>query len=201
MEKILLRGSSLTFILQGELLKSDVRNNGDDPAWDLNDSIFDCSILPKCDSTCSGPHKGRIQRVTKECSCVVEWFIHALILRWLLTLFIFISTNVSRVMLINGLVKVFWKKFHPGTVIGRANCDEFGRIITHGDGSMKGDYIDRKNENVSASVQKDIKKRMQKNSFIFQAKGYATIFCSLLLTCLWVAMILIAPNEVHVDWL
>ena len=174
--------------------------------WRLDEAIFDCSALPHCDITCPGPHKDRLRRITKECSCLTEWFVHSLCFRWLLSILIFGLMNSSRVIFVNGLAKVIWRRLHPGTFTVWATCDENGAIITQlesDDKNEEGSHLDNnsKRKSMPANLVRDIKTTIERNSFKFRLGGFAAMFLAALMNLSWFLLVMNAPDASKVKWL
>ena len=57
-------------------------------SWETKDSIFQCDAMPYCDVTCEGPNQDVLGQTTRECGCTVEWFLHSLWLKVVLSLMV-----------------------------------------------------------------------------------------------------------------
>lgn len=74
----------------------------------VSSSIFDCESLPPCSITCEAPsslskssssiYSSDISSLSKDCSCMAEWYWNGQLLRTSLAVLIFIITNVSRLV-------------------------------------------------------------------------------------------------------
>lgn len=62
----------------------------------LQSSIFQCDALPACAVTCVGPPVDVLSALSKDCSCMAEWWWNGYLMQTLLSLFIYIVLNVSR---------------------------------------------------------------------------------------------------------
>ncbi|CAN0503923.1 unnamed protein product, partial [Ectocarpus sp. 8 AP-2014] len=69
---------------------------------------LDCDTIPTCRMTCVGPNEELLQAVTIHAGCMVEWFFHAGTVRVAATLLMFLFLNVSRIVLVGGVVKLNW---------------------------------------------------------------------------------------------
>lgn len=70
---------------------------------------LDCDTIPTCRMTCSGPNEELLRVVTVHAGCMVEWFFHAGIARAAATFLMFLFLNISRVVLVSGVVKLNWR--------------------------------------------------------------------------------------------
>jgi len=83
---------------------------------------FSCEAIPVCTVSCHGPDKGIVSAVVKKCSCYGEWMAHANILQCLIGLWVFMCINVSRIWVIEGIVRIAWKKLSPKVFEYRGDC-------------------------------------------------------------------------------
>ncbi|KAG5184838.1 hypothetical protein JKP88DRAFT_255227 [Tribonema minus] len=119
----------------------------DDAAWaaELNaGAVIDCSAMPACAITCPGPNKELLSEATQHAGCMLEWCLHSAWLRLSLTLLVFVLMNLSRLMLVRGVIKLLWRHMHPGLFTFRATCREGGELVaavasSGGDGAAKAD--------------------------------------------------------------
>ena len=93
---------------------------------DLQDQVFNCDALPVCDNVCEGADEALIRAVTKNCGCFAEWLFHSIFIKWAFSFFIYIFLNVSRMICMIGLLRIFWRFLHPGIFTYRATCDREG---------------------------------------------------------------------------
>lgn len=59
--------------------------------------------------TCAGPNEELLRVVAVHAGCMVEWMFHAGTVRLAATLLMFLFLNVSRVVLVGGVVKLNWR--------------------------------------------------------------------------------------------
>ena len=112
---------------------------------------FDCNALvPACEITCQGPHKRKIDIVTKECGCTFEWLFHSMWLQFGISCTLFLLLNASRIFFIDGLARVLWKILHPGTFTVWATWDESGVFISQSSRFTQWEHGDKR-ENESGS--------------------------------------------------
>jgi hypothetical protein len=160
--------------------------------WVLQDAIFDCQALPSCDVTCNGPQKQKLRQVTKECSCMFEWFLHSLCLRMILSLLIFGLMNASRVIFVDGLARVLWRRLHPGTFSVSATCDVDGVLLTP-------DLIDHDLSH-GYSIEEDMKNQIERNTRLFHLGGCMMMAGAACMNICWIVLILKASDMTRLDW-
>ncbi|CBJ29864.1 conserved unknown protein [Ectocarpus siliculosus] len=98
--------------------------------WKVEDGIaLDCDTIPTCRMTCVGPNEELLQAVTIHAGCMVEWFFHAGTVRVAATLLMFLFLNVSRIVLVGGVVKLNWSRLHPGVFTYKGTCTRAGELI------------------------------------------------------------------------
>ena len=62
----------------------------------LQTSLYNCNQLPVCRITCEGPNEMIIQQISTQCGCMVEWGVHAAVLKCILVGIVFVLLNISR---------------------------------------------------------------------------------------------------------
>ncbi len=183
--------------------------------WQLDEAIFDCTTLPSCGMTCKSPHKEKIRRVTKECGCIVEWFFHAVWLRTILSFFIFIVMNVSRIRFINGLANFVWRHLRPAAFTVLATCSDDGEVDTNdrdevddGEGLDTSHHSiknDEKEEHTKIShgskVTSSISEKIERSTNAFEFKGKLLMIAALSTNVLWVSVVFITPDQTKIKWL
>lgn len=131
---------------------------------------------------------------------------HSLCFRWLLSILIFGLMNSSRIIFVNGLAKVIWRRLHPGTFTVWATCDETGAIITQlesDDKNEEGLHLDNNSnrKSIPANLVRDIKTTIERNSFKFRLGGFAAMFLAALMNLSWFLLVINAPDASKVKWL
>ena len=160
--------------------------------WVLQDAIFNCQALPSCDVTCDGPQKQKLRQVTRECSCMFEWFIHSLCLRMILSFLIFGLMNGSRVIFVDGLARVLWRRLHPGTFSVWATCDSDGVLLAP-------DLIDG-DENCGYSMKDEMKKQIDSSTRWFHLGGCMMMAGAICMNICWIVLIMKVPDMTRLDW-
>lgn len=85
------------------------------PDYDDNDGLekdgiaLDCDQIPTCRMSCAGPNEELLRIVTTHAGCMVEWYFHASTVKLGATLLMFLFLNISRVVLVGGIVKLNWR--------------------------------------------------------------------------------------------
>ena len=79
----------------------------------LVDSRFQCQSLPTCQITCLSPDLSVVHAVMKSCSCMGEWMVHGDIFNAALALCVYLVLNVSRILIMRGFVRMFWRAMCP----------------------------------------------------------------------------------------
>jgi len=79
----------------------------------LEDSTFNCTLLPPCVPTCNGPDKQLIRSSTHQSGCTTEWMVHAGVVRFFMTILVFASLNLSRMWLLQGCLRYGWRSLTP----------------------------------------------------------------------------------------
>ena len=191
--------------MQGNYINPKSCNIGhkDWESFHILDSVFDCSRLPSCDVTCEGPHKAKLRKVTKECSCTGEWLFHSYWLRNILSFLIYVLLNLSRVLFIDGLSRVLWRHLHPGGFTFWANCSINGEIITQEKGFYceERKYHNNNGEKHGKKLDKIIKKQIHRNSLKFKMTGFMMILGSISMNGIWIAILLRVNDDLRLVWM
>ena len=166
--------------------------------------------------TCTGPNKEKLRTVTKECGCTIEWFIHSVWLKGLISLMVYALMNASRLGFVDGLSRVLWKSLHPGTFTVWATCDVDGKLLPSGTTSTKNMILSNEVESEfgtettvteemsiakSAYLSDEIRDQIQKSSMIFQMGGIGMMVVSLLLNVPWILVVRWSPDGTRPKWL
>lgn len=171
--------------------------------WELNDAIFNCDKLPICEVTCTGPHKDKLDKVSKECGCMAEWLFHSSWLRGLLSFLIFGITNGTRMIFVDGLSNVLWKSFHPGKLTVWATCDDSGGIFTKEFQGIRSLFLSKREDGNAASLHalEAIKKEIGRTTFRFRMLGIIKIIGALTANLLWILIVFNTADTTNIIWL
>ncbi|CAM9905581.1 unnamed protein product [Choristocarpus tenellus] len=71
--------------------------------------VLDCKTIPECHTSCTGPSTALLQAATQHAGCMVEWLFHAGMLKGFTALIMFVLINFSRMVLVRGMVKRYWR--------------------------------------------------------------------------------------------
>jgi len=92
----------------------------------LGDASFDCTKLPPCNLTCTGPDKEALMAVTYDSGCISEWTFHAGLFRTLLGLLVFVCINISRVLLMTAVIRLSWRQLTSKGFEFQGTCTKLG---------------------------------------------------------------------------
>ena len=93
------------------------------------DSVFDCTTLPVCKISCTGPNKSIIHSVCKRCSCMVEWLFNAVIFQVAGGIIVYLMMNFTRVMICRGVIMVLWRSLTKEEFEVKTTCSRSGEIL------------------------------------------------------------------------
>eukprot|EP00586_Coscinodiscus_wailesii_P015898 CAMPEP_0172506782 /NCGR_PEP_ID=MMETSP1066-20121228/198223_1 /TAXON_ID=671091 /ORGANISM="Coscinodiscus wailesii, Strain CCMP2513" /LENGTH=816 /DNA_ID=CAMNT_0013283975 /DNA_START=430 /DNA_END=2880 /DNA_ORIENTATION=+ len=178
---------------------------------DLQNAIFNCDELPSCPLTCPGPHRPKLQTVTRDCGCMSEYFLHSSWLRTAVALLIFACLNASRAGIIEGLTRIRWRHLHPELFTVRSTCRTDGTFVDpttnsavgfwhHGGSGMVGasrDGNDDEEEEEEEEMSTLLKTRLA-NDIIprFECTGYAILIVALLFNLPWIYGLLVVDYSI-----
>jgi len=96
----------------------------------LEEPPINCTNLPTCGTQC-GVDVSVVQGVSHRASCMTEWYIHSSILKAVCTVVVFIFWNICRTLLLDGLVRIYWKHLVRGSGLNfYSTCNQQGQIDT-----------------------------------------------------------------------
>jgi hypothetical protein len=91
---------------------------------------INCTNLPTCGTQC-GVDTSVVQGVSHRASCETEWYIHSSILKIVCTIVVFLFWNICRTLLLDGLVRIYWKHLVRGNGLNfYSTCNQQGQIDT-----------------------------------------------------------------------
>ena len=92
----------------------------------LHYAVYNCTALPDCEVSCSGPSREVTGTLCRRCGCHSEWYFHGMVLQLLLAIFVFLCINTWRVCLVDALCRLLWRELVAGEFEFVATCDERG---------------------------------------------------------------------------
>jgi len=94
----------------------------------LQNATFDCTLLPACTLPCTGPDQAALQAATFESGCQSEWMVHAGLFRFALALLTYACLNLSRLLIVMGIVRLCWRSLSRHGFEFRGSVDRLGHI-------------------------------------------------------------------------
>ena len=164
---------------------------------DLDDSVFNCTRLPTCAITCEGPYQKILKHSTKESGCMIEWFIHSEWLQLTTAFFVFISLNISRIVLTAGIARICWEHLHPEKLKFISTCTLAGKVLPSDDKKESSQIED---DNLY-DIEKSIKSRISSARAQFKLSGYVMIFFALCINGIWIFLLTQIGNTTLPYWL
>lgn len=122
------------------------------------DSVFDCTSLPVCKVTCSGPNRNIIHSVCKRCSCMVEWLFNAIIFQVTGGIIVYLIMNFTRVMICRGMIMVFWRSLTKEEFEVKTTCSRSGEILLQ-TASLWGNKESRTEERIDGEEEGSVRVR------------------------------------------
>jgi hypothetical protein len=92
--------------------------------------IFNCKAMPTCEITCTGPDRSVLSAASQSCSCVLEWYIHSHLFRAIVVTSLFGLLNLSRIIIIKGLLMSMWKSLNVRIFDCTLSCTDEGTLIS-----------------------------------------------------------------------
>jgi len=94
-------------------------------SFSLLPAIFNCSEMPPCTSSC-GVSKPVILVASLQAGCETEYLVHSFIARFGVTILVFISLNLSRMLFMAAIVRLGWRSLTPRGFEFVSNCTRVG---------------------------------------------------------------------------
>jgi len=88
-------------------------------------AVFNCSELPPCTTGC-GVFKPSLIAASLQAGCETEYLVHSFIARFGVTLLVFISLNLSRMLFMAAIVRLGWRSLTPRGFEFVSNCTRVG---------------------------------------------------------------------------
>jgi len=110
----------------------------------------------------------------------------------ILSFLIFGLMNGSRVIFVDGLARVLWRRLHPGTFSVWATCDSDGVLLAP-------DLIDG-DENCGYSMKDEMKKQIDSSTRWFHLGGCMMMAGAICMNICWIVLIMKVPDMTRLDW-
>ncbi|GBG26227.1 Hypothetical Protein FCC1311_024482 [Hondaea fermentalgiana] len=147
------------------------------------DRTYDCNNIAACDFECSGPNEAILRGVTFNTACTSEWYAHAELLCFFCAILGYITSNLARLIFLNGIVKVSWRHLSSHRFALIASCREDGSIVYPEEVTEKGE-----------SFRKVIVRQLRIAIRAFERRGCLITLFGIAVVIPWIA-ILIALNR------
>ena len=177
-----------TYLLEPTCLTAMV---GDD--WALQDSVYNCDNLPTCDMSCGGPNRFLLEGQTEACGCMMEWGGHSVWLKLVLALVIYILLNMSRIKLIQGLTKLFWKYLHPGLFTFKSTCTREGEVVVGEGEEIKDMEMGGGSKGAFAAL---LRRKLEEVLKRFWRKGIPQVMLAIALNVPWVYLLMNVSHDI-----
>uniref|UniRef100_A0A7S2RBE8 Uncharacterized protein n=1 Tax=Rhizochromulina marina TaxID=1034831 RepID=A0A7S2RBE8_9STRA len=107
----------------------------EDPStWTIDDASFYCSDLPDCQPSCDNPNKEVLRHLSNICGCMAEWLLHAWWMQTCGVIMVYILMNLSRIIVVDALCRIFWRTMAPNCFTYLATCSFDGQYLGPPDG-------------------------------------------------------------------
>jgi hypothetical protein len=99
-------------------------------APEMAGAFFNCSHLALCNVVCQGPNPVMLRSSTFTAGCDSEWLFHASLFRFLLTILVYVSLNVSRTFILLALCRLNWRALTPMGFNFVGSCSRAGVLAS-----------------------------------------------------------------------
>jgi len=145
---------------------------------------FNCSEIETCNFGCSGPNQELLRGNAHDSSCTVEWYFHAELLTVVMVPTIYILTNLSRLIFLRGIVKVYWRHLSGHKFSYLVSCHEDGTVIYPEAVTKKGQ-----------TFRKVIVKQLRYAIVRFERDGWILVLFGMALNVPWISILVITSNN------
>ena len=152
------------------------------------DVSFDCQSLPTCEISCNGVHDPFVESASLHCSCMTEWKLHASIMSIFLCLFVFVSINISRYLIVNGIFTVFWRSLQPHQIQFIGTLEANGNLL-----------FDKTKQQCNSDTNLNLKASIRRAIWIFLCRGYLMLFLSIVVTIPWFILLSDTQDTLQYD--
>lgn len=105
---------------------------------ELDDQPLNCTAeIPLCSYDCPGPDAYLLKQSSSKSVCYGEYFLHSFILRIFCTVVVYIFWNLSRMLLMNGIVMLYWRALTPKGFEYLGTCDRDGNVLEDSERELK----------------------------------------------------------------
>jgi hypothetical protein len=146
---------------------------------------FNCSNLPLCAVGCTGPDVSVISDLSRQCSCMGEWFVHSRVLSIGVAACMYVTLYVSCHLLHTGLLMTEWRHLRPAVFDVKASCDTDGEIQKQeGESEHQNEVADARRTQLGRQLR------------AYEQRGYLVALAGGAVNMLWIALLIIARNNI-----
>ena len=83
------------------------------------------------ESPAAGRHREVLGLFSNRCGCHSEWLFHGFVLQILLAILVYVSMQVARTLLVEGVLRITWRRLHVYAeleVLGTADLDSLHKF-------------------------------------------------------------------------
>ena len=164
-------------------------------------AVFDCTALPVCQISCGGPDRSVVHAVCKSCSCMAEWLANSYAIQLTVALCVYFILNISRVLVIKGIVMITWRSLTKEVFDVRTSCSRRGQMMPEDEKWIQGNQERRVDEDSSDELPdletdgrtrqiSDVGKGIERMLSRFVMKGYICLILGLLLNPAWLIAVM-----------
>ncbi|CAM9570559.1 unnamed protein product, partial [Chrysoparadoxa australica] len=94
-----------------------------------DEAATDCRGMPQCVTSCEGPNEELLRAATHHAGCMMEWYLHTTWLGVSFTVFMFCLLTFSRLLLVDGVIRLYWRRMHSGVFTYEGTCNDSGVLV------------------------------------------------------------------------
>ena len=130
---------------------------------------------------CDGPDAQALAGLTKQCSCLTEWYGHSSVFIFGLSTTVYVILYISSLLIHKGLLMMEWRHLRPEVFEYIASCDANGEVI------------ERRTERKSKT---SLRETLEEKVTMYENLGVAYIFLGTAINVIWIALILVGAKSI-----
>ena len=130
---------------------------------------------------CDGPDALALTGLTKQCSCLAEWYGHSSIFVFGLATSVYVILYLSSLLIHRGLLMMEWRHLRPEVYEYIASCDANGQLIDSSQGGKS---------------RSSLRETLEEKVAMYENFGFAYVFVGAAINIIWIALILVAARSI-----
>jgi len=144
----------------------------------LEDGTFKCENVEVCEIQCAGPNNQIIESSVFDAGCTGEHFLHSMLLQACMSVITFVLLNISRIVVMRGLVRYFFRHLANNKYQYLGSCYSDGNLIYP-------EKVTKEFWSMKKTIQTEIKKTLTR----YQRSGALIILFGICVNIPWIVLL------------